>query len=242
MSLQFEAPDTKEFLSQRDAAKRVLSATPVETDFVARVYEKISSVYDAGRLESIGLPFLRQFLASHVETGAVASSSQGLAELITDFASLDKANVVIELGPGTGVFTEKILEKMRDNGIFFALEINPRFVEATRVRCPQCRVLHDSAAHARKHLNGLGIQHCDSVVSGLPWAAFPEDLQDEILDAVVDVLKPGGTFVTFAYLPGLLLQTGKRFGRKLCSRFSQVERSPTVWRNIPPAFVYRAIK
>lgn len=61
MSLQLETPDAEEILSVPDAATRILSATPVETDFVARVYEKISSVYDlfygptlhAGRLESI---------------------------------------------------------------------------------------------------------------------------------------------------------------------------------------------
>lgn len=180
--------------------------------------------------------------AIYSETGAIASSSQGLADLITDFASLDQARIVIELGPGTGVFTEKILEKMRKNGIFFALEINPRFVAATRRRCPQCRVFHDSAAHTRNHLNDLGVQHCDAVVSGLPWAAFPERVQDEILDAVVDALKPGGTFVTFAYLHGVLLERGKMFRRKLYSRFTQIERTPTVWRNMPPAFVYRAIR
>lgn len=176
------------------------------------------------------------------ETGAVASSSQGLAELITDLASLDSAKVVIELGPGTGVFTEKILEKIREHCIFFALEINLRFVDATRLRCPQCTVFHDSAAHARKHLNALGIQHCDAVVSGLPWAAFPESVQDENLDAVVDALTPGGTFVTFAYLHSVLLRRGKMFRKKLYSRFSQIERTPTVWRNMPPAFVYRAIR
>ena len=61
MSLQPETPDAEEILPGSDAATRILSSTPVETDFVARVYEKISSVYDlfygptlhAGRLESI---------------------------------------------------------------------------------------------------------------------------------------------------------------------------------------------
>ena len=61
MSLQLEASDTKDILATSDVATRALSATPVDTDFVARVYEKISSVYDvfygpalhAGRLESI---------------------------------------------------------------------------------------------------------------------------------------------------------------------------------------------
>ena len=84
MSLQFESPDTKEFSSTSDAATRVLSATPVETDFVARVYEKISSVYDvfygptlhAGRLESIGRLGIRpgdQVLEVGVGTGINAA-------------------------------------------------------------------------------------------------------------------------------------------------------------------------
>ena len=84
MSLQFESPDTKEILSTSDAATRVLSATPVETDFVARVYEKISSIYDvfygptlhAGRLESIGQLGIRpgdQVLEVGVGTGINAA-------------------------------------------------------------------------------------------------------------------------------------------------------------------------
>ena len=62
MSLPLDAPDTEQIVPTSDLATRALSATPVETDFVARVYAKISSVYDlvygptlhAGRLESIG--------------------------------------------------------------------------------------------------------------------------------------------------------------------------------------------
>jgi phosphatidylethanolamine/phosphatidyl-N-methylethanolamine N-methyltransferase len=62
MSLQLNDPASEEILATSDVATRALSGTPVETDFVARVYEKISSFYDlfygptlhAGRLESIG--------------------------------------------------------------------------------------------------------------------------------------------------------------------------------------------
>ena len=73
------------------------------------------------------LEFLKQFLTRNREIGAVAESSDGLAELITEYASVETADVVLELGPGTGVFTEKILEKMADETTFFALEVNPRF-------------------------------------------------------------------------------------------------------------------
>ena len=62
MSLQIDESDTKEILAASDVATRALSATPVETDFVEKVYDNIASVYDvfygptlhAGRLESIG--------------------------------------------------------------------------------------------------------------------------------------------------------------------------------------------
>ena len=186
------------------------------------------------------LEFLKQFLTRNKEIGAVAESSDGLAELITDCASVETAKVVLELGPGTGVFTEKILQKMSDEAVFFALEVNPRFVEATKRRCPQGRVYHDTAVNARKYMDELGVTHCDAIVSGLPWASFSDELQDEILDAVLDVLKPGGTFATFAYLRGDKTEPGQQFRRKLHDRFSDVELSRTVWKNIPPAFVYRA--
>ena len=186
------------------------------------------------------LKFLRQFLTRNKEIGAIAESSDGLAELITECASVETAKVVLELGPGTGVFTEKILQKMSDDTTFFALEVNPRFVEATKRRCPQSRVYQDTAVNARKYMDELGVTHCDAIVSGLPWASFPEELQDDILDAVLDVLKPGGTFATFAYLRGDKTELGQQFRRKLNDRFSDVELSRTVWKNIPPAFVYRA--
>jgi phospholipid N-methyltransferase len=82
----------------------------------------------------------------------------------------------------------------------------------------------------------------DAVVSGLPWASFPESLQIEILDSMMQVLRPGGQFATFAYLQGLLLPAAKRFRKQLDKYFSKIELSPTVWRNLPPAFVYRCVR
>jgi phosphatidylethanolamine/phosphatidyl-N-methylethanolamine N-methyltransferase len=80
------------------------------------------------------------------------------------------------------------------------------------------------------------------MISGLPWAAFPLALQEEVLDAVVAALRPGGRFTTFAYLQGTLLPAGRRFRRRLDEHFCEVRRSPVVWRNFPPAFVYRCRK
>jgi phospholipid N-methyltransferase len=79
----------------------------------------------------------------------------------------------------------------------------------------------------------------DCIVSGLPWAAFPAALQVKILDEMMLVLKPGGKFVTFAYLHGLPLPPARKFRALLPRYFTSVGKSPVVWLNLPPAFVYR---
>jgi phospholipid N-methyltransferase len=76
----------------------------------------------------------------------------------------------------------------------------------------------------------------------LPWAAFPNELQATLLQAVLTRLSDGGYFATFAYLQGTILPAGMRFHKRLHEAFGEVRCSPTVWRNLPPAFVYRCRK
>jgi phosphatidylethanolamine/phosphatidyl-N-methylethanolamine N-methyltransferase len=45
-------------------------------------------------------------------------------------------------------------------------------------------------------------------------------------------------FSTFAYLQGLVLPNARALRERLDAEFSNVTRSPIVWRNLPPAFVY----
>ena len=56
---------------------------------------------------------------------------------------------------------------------------------------------------------------------------------------MLEVLRPGGQFATFAYVPGQALPAAHRLRRKLREVFSEVTTSRVVWRNTPPAFVYR---
>ena len=82
----------------------------------------------------------------------------------------------------------------------------------------------------------------DAIVSGLPWASFPQSLQTRILDATMKVLRPGGQLVTFAYHTGLLMPAGRRFQRLLPRYFSKITRGRSVWRNTPPAFTIRCTR
>lgn len=184
------------------------------------------------------LTFLKQFVLHPGEIGAIAPSSRGLAELIVDAAIVRQAKTIVEFGPGTGVFTKRILEEMRDDADFFAIEWNERFAEALSGRYPGIDIYCDCATNAKKHLAERAQPYCDCIVCGLPWSVFEDDLQDRLIDTILEILRPGGRFVTFAYWQGLLLPGGRAFQRKLQSRFRCVERTRTVWQNLPPAFVY----
>lgn len=188
------------------------------------------------------LRFLKEFITSPKAVGAVLPSSSRLASRVVEEARVGHASVVVEWGPGTGAITNAVLERLPHDATFFAMEISPEFVETMRVRFPQVTVHHDSAANTRRYLEQRELQSCDSVVSGLPWTSFDDALQDSLLDALVDVLRPGGLFVTYTYIMSPMMPGGRQFRRKIRERFSRVDTTPLVWLNVPPAFVYVAEK
>jgi phospholipid N-methyltransferase len=177
-----------------------------------------------------------------MSTGAILPSSEALAGEIVANLNLHDAKAVVEYGPGTGAFTSHVHRALPPDAAFIAIEINPRLAEMFRERYPDIPLFQDSVANARSICNGAGIGQVDCVVSGLPWASFPQAMQMEFLDEMMRVLKPGGQFVTFAYLHGLILPPGKRFARILPKYFKSISRSRVVWKNVPPAIVYRCIR
>ena len=137
-----------------------------------------------------------------------------------------------------GVITEKVMQKKSPDTTFFALEINEAFVEATKNRCPEAIVYQSPAQNAKKHLEMHGESGCDRILSSLPWLTFDGDMQQELIDSIYDVLNPGGKFLTYAYVPGLIFPAAWRLKKKLNERFDKVTKSEIIWSNVPPAFVY----
>lgn len=180
----------------------------------------------------------QQFLKNPRGIGAVAPSSRGLARRMVASLPLNKASVVVEYGPGTGVFTAEVLKSIGPSTYFAAIECNAVLARGLRQRFPRLHLREDSMVNVEKILQDSGHEHADCIVSGLPWASFGAELQDAALSATARVLRPGGKFATFAYLQGLLLPPGKRFAQRLHATFPQIEKTPVVWKNIPPAFVY----
>lgn len=183
--------------------------------------------------------FLKTFLRRPGQVGAIAPSSRHLAAAMVDWFDWERMKNVVEYGPGTGVFTEAILQRLQPGSKFFAIERSPELCAITRQRCPTADVCEASVEDVAELCRQRGIEAVDGIICGLPWASFPDGLQRSCLEAMKTVLVPGGQFATFAYWQGLLMPAAHRFRRRLDEYFSHIETSPTVWRNLPPAFIYR---
>jgi phosphatidylethanolamine/phosphatidyl-N-methylethanolamine N-methyltransferase len=183
--------------------------------------------------------FFAAFLRRPATVGALMPSSALLAQALLEQCNLRSARTVVELGPGTGAVTRFILDRIGRQTTFLALELDSKATQGLRSRFPGLTVYSDSAEHLQHYLGRHGRKKADCIVSGLPWASMTTDIQDRILDAVLRVLKAGGVFTTFAYLHAIWMPKARRFRERLEQRFGTVEVSRTVWRNVPPAYVYR---
>lgn len=186
--------------------------------------------------------FLREFIRKPGSTGAIVPSSAELARLMVEEASLEGASVIVEFGPGTGPITRALIETKPKNAKLIAIERNEEFVAMLRDRHPELDVAHDCVQKLQNILAARGETVADRIVSGLPWAAFDETLQREIMKAAHGSLAEDGVFVTFAYIQGFALPPAWRFRKLLREMFSEVRQSDVVWRNVPPAFVYTCRK
>ncbi|AQZ64088.1 Ribosomal RNA adenine dimethylase [[Actinomadura] parvosata subsp. kistnae] len=184
--------------------------------------------------------FLGQFLRNPATIGALAPSSRRLAAAVCAPVPEKGEPVVVELGPGTGPFTAEIQQRLGGRGHHLAVELNEPMARLLAERFPKVDVANEDATRLGRLLAERGLGMADVVVSGLPWAAFPDQLQRELLGAVTGAMSPGAAFTTFSYIHAIPLSSARRFRALLAERFEEVVPGRTVWRNTPPAFVFHA--
>lgn len=185
------------------------------------------------------LEFLGNFLRNPASTGSFAPSSPWLARAMVRGCDLRNAQTVIEFGPGTGAFTRLILRRIGEQTTFFAMELDAEQACRLKERFPGLHVYNDSAAKIQRYLAHHGRKKADYIISGLPWGNMSAKVQEPILDAVLNSLASDGTFTTFAYIHACWLPTALNFRKRLKEHFAEVKTSRIIWKNTPPAFVYR---
>jgi len=178
------------------------------------------------------IAFLRGFLERPKEVGSIIPSSRWMERRITRTAEIASADLVIELGPGTGGTTKALLNALAPGARLLAIEINPGFCQLLRetIDDPRLIVHEGSAAEIPEALAKHDLDAPDVILSGIPFSTMPQQLGMSILRSVRKSLKPGGRFVAYQFRD-VVHTLGKRvFGPASV----QIELL-----NMPPMRVYR---
>jgi phosphatidylethanolamine/phosphatidyl-N-methylethanolamine N-methyltransferase len=175
--------------------------------------------------------FFAQMARRWRTTGAIAPSSSALARVMVEaIGPVSPGQVILELGPGTGVFTRELLRQFPNNPIL-AVEVNDDFALRLTQELPGVKTIHGCASKLSEHLAKLNYRPTDvvSIVSGLPLLSLPKDLGQNILASITEVLQPTRRYVQFTY-------SAKAWKQFQLPGF-QREPQKRVWLNLPPAFV-----
>ncbi|NLX95101.1 MAG: methyltransferase domain-containing protein [Rhodopirellula sp.] len=198
--------------------------------------------------------FFREFLRNFHTTGAVLPSGRRLSTALARYVGENGVpRRILEVGPGTGAVTRRIVAAMRPSDEVDLVELNDRFVAHLR----ECI---DTAPDFRSVAGRIRVLHCaaeelaadepyDLIISGLPLNNFNPAEVERILEALTRLLKPAGILSFFQYIGirrARALVSGRRererlrgIGVALAAVLDGHEvRRDWIWPNVPPAWVH----
>lgn len=190
---------------------------------------------DIPRDEPPGWTFFRQWLRNPLAIAAISPSSRQLARLMISELP-PGAGRVVELGGGTGVFTQALLNCGIAGEDLLVLELNEELHHHLHRRFPQVRMACADARDLPEVAERIGYLKggpVDAVVSGLGLLSMNRATQRGIVQAAFGIMRPQGRFIQFTYGPAnpVAAEVSESLGLK-------ARRSNIAWWNIPPATVW----
>ena len=179
--------------------------------------------------------FFRQWLKNPLRVASVTPSGPQLTGLM--MAELQAGTQrVIELGGGTGVFTDALLRHGIAADNLMVLELNGELHAHLAKRFQAVHIVQGDARELPRLAEECGYAQrglADAVVSGLGMLSMPKPLQRDILAAAMACMRPDGRFVQFTYGPANPIAQ-----EVLDALDLNMRRGRTAWKNLPPATVY----
>ncbi len=197
--------------------------------------------------------FFRQYRRRFQTTGAVSPSSRFLARAMTrPFEQHAGACRVLEVGPGTGAVTRRIVRLLKPDDRLDLVELNESFVDVLKRRFADDPEFQRAADRSEIHQCPIqdfqAVEPYQYIISGLPFNNFPPELVREILGVCFRLLAPGGvlSYFEYMYMRPLRKAVSNRAGRERLGNLETVLqeylgrhrfRRDWVFVNIPPAWV-----
>jgi phospholipid N-methyltransferase len=190
--------------------------------------DKPGAAVDYSRFMSV--LFFKRFLQRPFQIASIVPSSKALVERVASKMDFTGPRVIAEYGPGEGVHSREIAQRMsRDSHLLlfeldraFATDLERQFAGDRRVH-----VIHGDAARLPQELERRGIASCDYILSGIPFSILKIDKKRALLQKTHDALAPGGSFIIYQVTNEL---------KQHATLFEHAE-SEYFLQNIPPMFI-----
>jgi phosphatidylethanolamine/phosphatidyl-N-methylethanolamine N-methyltransferase len=145
------------------------------------------------------LLFFGLWLRRPMKIANFAPSGPALARAMVADVPADKPGRVVELGGGTGVFTEALLNAGLAPNDLIVVEREKALFDLLKKRFPGCHVVQGDAGDIQAIAQKVG-GAVKAVVSGLPILTMSEELQTRILDGAFQAMGDDGVFAQFTYM------------------------------------------
>jgi phosphatidylethanolamine/phosphatidyl-N-methylethanolamine N-methyltransferase len=165
--------------------------------------------------------------------GKPLSMGKALTKLMASFVDPDDTLPVIELGPGTGVVTQALLERGVAPERIVSIEYSADFCRLLEKRFTGVKIIEGDAYALERSLNGCIAGPVSAVISSLPLLTQPPARRSGLIQASFDRLAPGQPFIQFSY--GLASPVPPD------TALFSTSHTGWVMKNVPPArvWVYR---
>jgi phosphatidylethanolamine/phosphatidyl-N-methylethanolamine N-methyltransferase len=154
--------------------------------------------------------FVGQFWRRYHTTGALLPSGRSLAKALCryvgdgDMTAPAEGREILEVGPGTGAVTARLVRLLRSDDRLTLVELNDDFVRHLNERFAReadFRAAADRSKLLHCRLEDLDGERCyDRIVSGLPLNNFAADEVRQILDTFARLANPGCILSFFEYV------------------------------------------
>lgn len=186
-----------------------------------------------GRVASKPHHLLASWLRSPRSVGAVVPSSRALARAMAAQVDVHAPGVVVELGPGTGVVTQALLDAGIETHKLLVIERDRRMYGFMASHFPGLRLLCADAMKLGEVLAEQKVSGVNAIVSSLPLLSMPKQVRGAIENQMAEAIGAGGVIVQFTYGPKSPISPDELARYRLWGR-----RVKLVVANIPPAHVW----
>ncbi len=180
------------------------------------------------------IDFFKTFIKDRDVASVVPTSLRCVKKVCTHI-NFSKDFLLVEYGPGNGVFTKYLLQKMTAGSRLILVEANEDFVKELNKSIKDSRVeIHNIlAGDIETVLQPEDIGNVDYVLSGIPFSFLKKDRKRQVLTTTKTILKEGGKFVAY--------QTSGHLKKPVMEVFGNYDIEMEML-NIPPYLIYDVVK